>query len=116
MPEEPLNEEQQPEPTPHFDAFSGHADEPAPKVQSEPQPEIKPNSTFTPVQPEPTSPTPTPTSDPTPVQDGPMTAFAPNPVVSSETAVNPEQARVLEGVNLTPQSDTTVISSGTKMV
>jgi len=94
MPEEPTNDEKQPEPTPHFDEFSGHANESTPK----------PNPTFTPVQSE-------PIMTPTPVQDGPMTSFAPNPFANPEPAINPEQARVPEGINLTLQPEMPIISS-----
>lgn len=69
MPEEPQNNNQQPEPTPHFDTFSGQKNEPV-------------NNTV-----------------PTPVGDGPMTNFAPNPVV------NPELARIGDTMNTTQPPD-----------
>lgn len=99
MPEEPLNNEQQPEPTPHFDAFSDHEKEPEAEAQPKPAAMINENPNPTPL---PVSENPI-TLTPTPVQDGPMTSFAPNPVIVPEPAVNPEQARIPEGTNLSPQ-------------
>jgi hypothetical protein len=82
MPEEPLDNEQQPEPTPHFDAFSGHNSESG--VGPGQTPTLNPNPNPTP------SPVPEVPVTPTPLQDGPMTSFAPNPVVSSEFARVPD--------------------------
>jgi hypothetical protein len=92
MPEEPLNEGQQPEPTPHFDAFSDHNGAAEPNVQQTPGLAPKPESG-------PVSMSEAPNT-PTPVQDGPMTTFAPNPVIS------PEMSRVPEAVNIQPITPT----------
>lgn len=60
MPDEPIDNDQQPEPTPHFDEFSEH------------------NKTELPSEP---THTPRPLNEPTPVQNGPMTSFTPEPKV-----------------------------------
>lgn len=96
MPEEPQNNQQQPEPTPHFDTFSGHSNDteagpaqiPASNLNSNPAPSPVPEAPVT----------------PTPIQNGPMTTFAPNPVV------NPVFARVPEAATIQPAAP--VISSG----
>ncbi|MCX6728477.1 MAG: hypothetical protein NTV39_01785 [Candidatus Saccharibacteria bacterium] len=105
MPEEPQNNEQQPEPTPHFDAFSGNS-----ATDVEPTTGPAQSSAFN-SNPAPTptpAPTPSPVSEtpitPTPVQDGPVTTFAPNP------SVNHEFARIPDGI--TTQSIAPETSSG----
>ncbi len=96
MPEEPQNNQQQHEPTPHFDAFSGN--------KNEPQTNSTQNSAFNPNS----NPIPLPVSEthitPTPVQNEPTTTYAPNPVV------NPEFARVPDATNIQPVA--LVVSSG----
>jgi hypothetical protein len=105
MPEEPLNDEQQSEPTPHFDAFSGHSD--GTETESTQTPNFNSNPEPSPI----TTNIPETPAATTPVQDGPMTSFAPNPVVNPESTINPEQARVPEGLNVTPQPAMPVIGS-----
>lgn len=83
MPEEPQNNEQQPEPTPHFDTFSGHSsDTEAGSAQIPAASNLNSNPASSPVPETPVTPTP--------LQNGSMTTFAPNPVVNSEMARAPD--------------------------
>lgn len=75
MPDEPLNDEQQPEPTQHFDAFSGQGNGAEAVPEQTPGLNLNPNPVSIPQTP--INPTP-----PTPLQNGPMSYFAPDPVVN----------------------------------
>ncbi len=79
MPEESTDINQQPEPTPHFNEFSGHKElevEPPIEKSAAPNPKIIP-PTETIIQPPIKS---------TSVQNEPMTDFAPNPTINSDFA------------------------------
>jgi hypothetical protein len=113
MPEEPLNNEQQPQPTPHFDTFSGRNNE----ISQQPEPASTTNNnpvnSFFEPKPEPevvnnqTASAPETSAGPIPLQDGPMTTvFAPT------SAVNPEQTRVSD--TLAPQQPITQVVSSEK--
>lgn len=95
MPEEPQKNKQQPEPTPHFDAFSGRSNEINQQPETVPMIDNSPVNSFLEPKSEPelvnnqTASVPEASTNPIPLQDGPMTTFfTPTP------EVNPEQTRV----------------------